>query len=76
MFLFDDLIVGIACRPRLTTMHYPVEEMAQCATNLAIKLSDTSATPSKPTHLFIADLVERDSVKKHIGIVFLNLYTF
>lgn len=60
---FDDLIVGRACRPRLTTMHYPVEEMAHYATNLAIKLSDTSERPSKQTHLFIADLVERDSVK-------------
>ncbi|URQ86899.1 LacI family DNA-binding transcriptional regulator [Pseudoalteromonas sp. SCSIO 43088] len=60
---FDDLLVGIACRPRLTTMHYPVEEMAHYATNLAIKLSDTSVPVSKQTHLFIADLVERDSVK-------------
>lgn len=60
---FDDLLVGIACRPRLTTMHYPVEEMAHYATNLAIKLSDTSVPASKQTHLFIADLVERDSVK-------------
>jgi len=59
---FDDLSIGIACRPRLTTMHYPVEEMALYATNLAIKLSETTATPSKQTHLFIADLVKRDSV--------------
>jgi len=60
---FDDLPVGIACRPRLTTMHYPIEEMALYATNLAIKLSDPASTPSNQTHLFIADLVIRDSVK-------------
>lgn len=59
---FDDLIVGRACRPRLTTMHYPVEEMAHYATNLAIQLSDPSNKPSSQTHLFIADITERDSV--------------
>ncbi|NQY37612.1 MAG: LacI family DNA-binding transcriptional regulator [Alteromonadaceae bacterium] len=64
---FDDLPIGIACRPRLTTMHYPVQEMALYATNLAIKLSESTeatATVSKQTHLFIADLVIRDSVKE------------
>jgi LacI family transcriptional regulator len=60
---FDDLSVGLACRPRLTTMHYPVAEMALYATNLAIKLSEANTKPSKQTHLFIADLVIRDSVK-------------
>jgi len=59
---FDDLIVGRACRPRLTTMHYPVEEMASYAANLAIQLSDSNNKPTSQTHLFIADIVERDSV--------------
>jgi len=59
---FDDLIVGRACRPRLTTMHYPVEEMANYAANLAIQLSDPNHQPNSQTHLFIADIVERDSV--------------
>jgi len=60
---FDDLIVSRACRPQLTTMHYPVEEMASYATNLAIHLSDINNKPTNKTHLFIADIVERDSVK-------------
>lgn len=59
---FDDLIVGRACRPKLTTMQYPVEEMANYATKLAIQLSETDNKPSNQTHLFIADIVERDSV--------------
>ncbi len=54
---FDDLIVSRACRPRLTTMHYPVEEMASYATKLAIQLSDTSIEPESRTHLFIPQLV-------------------
>ena len=60
---FDDSPLGIACRPRLTTMRYRVEEMADYATNLAIKLSDPGSTPSHQTHLFLANLIERDSVK-------------
>ena len=61
---FDDLIVGRACRPRLTTMHYPIEEMANYATKLAIELSNDKTNPSKQTHLFIPEMVERDSVSK------------
>lgn len=61
---FDDLLLGIACRPKLTTMHYPVEEMANYATKLAIKLSEETTPMSKKTHLFIADMVERDSVSE------------
>jgi len=59
---FDDLLLGVACRPKLTTMHYPVEEMANYATKLAIKLSEQKMPASKQTHLFIAEMVERDSV--------------
>ena len=64
---FDDLIVGRACRPQLTTMHYPVEEMASYATNLAIKLSDIGNKPNSQTHLFLANLVKRDSVNKLVN---------
>ncbi|MDX3773431.1 LacI family DNA-binding transcriptional regulator [Chromatiaceae bacterium AAb-1] len=59
---FDDLIVSRACRPQLTTMHYPVEEMASYAAQLAISLSDNSQKQQYRTHLFIPNLVERDSV--------------
>ncbi|MGL1956311.1 MAG: LacI family DNA-binding transcriptional regulator [Colwellia sp.] len=59
---FDDIIVSRACRPRLTTMHYPIEEMANYATKLAIQLSEPDNKPSNQTHLFIADIIKRDSV--------------
>jgi len=36
--------------------------MALYATNLAIKLSEADYKPNNQTHLFIADLIERDSV--------------
>ena len=59
---FDDLLLGVACRPKLTTMHYPIEEMANYATKLAIRLSEEEMPASKQTHLFIAEMIERDSV--------------
>lgn len=60
---FDDLYISKACRPHLTTMAYPIEEMAEYAANLAITLSKTPQEPISNTHLFLPTLVERDSVK-------------
>ncbi|WP_019028919.1 LacI family DNA-binding transcriptional regulator [Colwellia piezophila] len=58
---FDDLLISVACIPELTTMHYPVREMAHYAANLAIELSDNESSSGK-THLFMPHLIERDSV--------------
>ncbi|PKI16672.1 LacI family DNA-binding transcriptional regulator [Colwellia sp. 12G3] len=58
---FDDLLISIACIPELTTMHYPIREMASYAANLAIELSD-NVNSSGRTHLFMPHLIERDSV--------------
>lgn len=63
---FDNLYLSRACRPNLTTMNYPIEEMAHYAAELAIKLSsgDLSASQhSHQTHLFMPELVERKSVQ-------------
>ncbi len=65
VFGFDDLPAARACRPRLTTMHYPIEEMAAYAADLAIKLSNPEFKPGSQTHLFIPELVERNSVIDH-----------
>jgi LacI family transcriptional regulator len=62
VFGFDDLDVSRACRPKLTTMHYPIEEMAAYATNLAVRLVNEPEKNFSNTHLFMANLVERDSV--------------
>jgi len=58
---FDDLLISLACLPQLTTMHYPIEEMANYAAKLAIELS-SSPTTSVRTHLFMPHLLERHSV--------------
>lgn len=59
---FDDLYVSRACRPKLTTMNYPVEEMASYAVELAISLSKGEGQDSNRTHQFLPTFVERQSV--------------
>jgi LacI family transcriptional regulator len=59
---FDNLYFSRVCRPQLTTMNYPVEAMATYAAELAIKLSVKSSMPAAQTHLFMAELIERNSV--------------
>jgi LacI family transcriptional regulator len=59
---YDDLLISMACIPELTTMHYPILEMASYAANLAIEFSDSEHSSGR-THLFMPHLVERDSVK-------------
>jgi len=61
---FDDLLISVACIPELTTMHYPVREMANYAANLAIELSEKESSSGK-THLFMPHLIERDSVANY-----------
>lgn len=58
---FDDLLISVACLPQLTTMHYPIEEMARYASKLAIELSDQDGSAVR-THLFMPHLVKRGSV--------------
>ncbi|WP_045855636.1 LacI family DNA-binding transcriptional regulator [Teredinibacter purpureus] len=64
---FDDLYIAKACRPTLTTMHYPVEEMASYAAELAIDLSSGKERLSNRTHLFMPILKERNSVADCLG---------
>ncbi|MCP3427568.1 LacI family DNA-binding transcriptional regulator [Opacimonas viscosa] len=58
---FDDLPIAKACLPKLSTMAYPIEEMAKYAVNLSKTLLDDSPKHSKQTHLFVSELVKRQS---------------
>lgn len=62
---FDDVSFANICRPKLTTMLYPVKDMAKYAIDLSIKLTSKKDEESddNKTHLFMAKLVERASVK-------------
>lgn len=64
---FDDVMFAKVCRPSLTTMRYPVDEMAKYAVDLSISLTAKNAeevTDFNKTHLFMPNLVERLSVKQ------------
>ncbi len=58
---FDDVVLARYLYPALTTMHYPVEQMARCAAQLAIQLYRGITPPPSSNH-FNAELVIRDSV--------------
>ncbi|VEB59522.1 transcriptional regulator [Salmonella enterica subsp. enterica] len=58
---FDDVVLARYLYPALTTMHYPVEQMARCAAQLAIQLYQGITPPPSSNH-FNAELVIRDSV--------------
>jgi len=60
---FDDIFIAKVCYPQLTSMHYPVSEMASYAAKLAIELSENPVEAGR-THLFMPHLVERNSVSQ------------
>ncbi len=58
---FDDGLVAQFLRPRLTTIHYPIEAMTQNAVELATSLAFGRET--KPLrNAFVPDLIKRDTV--------------
>lgn len=61
---FDDVIIAKVCRPKLTTMNYPVAKMAIYATNLSLELTNNEEQIENKTHLFMPTLTERKSVKE------------
>lgn len=60
---FDDSIIARYIHPRLTTIRYPIQIMAEKATQLAIMLSRNEHVETKPT-LYMPTLVQRQSVQK------------
>ncbi len=60
---FDNQPIARAAIPCLTTMNYPVEEMARYAVELSLMLVRQEHSHTKQTHLFISDLIERETVR-------------
>ncbi|TGG95469.1 LacI family DNA-binding transcriptional regulator [Natronospirillum operosum] len=60
---FDDVVITKYLRPRLTTIHYPIEEMGRTAARLALQILDNKPE-LKPEQLkFNPRLVVRNSVR-------------
>ncbi|PHM40022.1 catabolite control protein A [Xenorhabdus mauleonii] len=58
---FDDIVTAQYLYPSLTTVHNPIEQMAQRAANLALQLSSTKEIAPQ-MNMFSAELIVRDSV--------------
>lgn len=62
---FDDVLLSRYSRPRLTTLHYPIEKMAQQAAELALanrNMKETKAPHSDDEgHVYLPRLVKRES---------------
>ncbi|GAA6205639.1 LacI family DNA-binding transcriptional regulator [Thalassotalea sp. SU-HH00458] len=58
---FDDVLLSQYSRPKLTTMHYPIENMAENAAKLAIEFGNNSASKNDFKHRYIPSLVKRES---------------
>ncbi|EWH09578.1 LacI family transcriptional regulator [Catenovulum agarivorans DS-2] len=61
---FDNLFFAEICTPELTTVNYPIKEMASYAVELSIKLTEQPDAYVERTHLFMPSIVERSSVKR------------
>lgn len=59
---YDDVLLAKYCRPKLTTLRYPIEMMAAKAAELALKYA--SGIPPEPdlTFKYTPTIVKRDSV--------------
>lgn len=63
---FDDVLIAKYCMPQLTTIKYPIDIMAQKATELALKLSKNTAeeTLFSQTYKYTPILIKRSSASK------------
>jgi len=59
---FDNLNLASMCRPGLTTVEYPIIEMAKYATKLSLELTNSDIAEVRRTHLFMPRIIERKSV--------------
>lgn len=59
---YDDILLAKYCRPKLTTLRYPIELMASKATRLALSYAAGTPPTEDTTYKFQATVVKRGSV--------------
>lgn len=65
---FDDVLISRYSRPKLTTLHYPIEEMAKQATKLALKSFNADPNFMFNKHKYLPHLVKRESASTKKGM--------
>ncbi len=61
---YDDVLLAKYCRPKLTTMHYPIQAMAMRAAELALRYAAGEQPEPGITFKYTPTVVERESVSK------------
>lgn len=61
---YDDVLLAKYCRPKLTTMRYPIEAMAMCAAELALRYTAGGQPELGTTFKYTPTVVKRESVVK------------
>ncbi|HCB09587.1 MAG TPA: DNA-binding transcriptional regulator GalS [Alteromonas sp.] len=64
---FDDVLQAQFCRPKLTTMNYPIEWMASQAASLALDYAQGKQPDTDVTYKYLPTIVARNSVARCIG---------
>lgn len=59
---YDDVLLAKYCRPKLTTLHYPIEMMASKAADLALAYAGGKVPEPGVTFKYTPTLVKRESV--------------
>ncbi|GAC12819.1 substrate-binding domain-containing protein [Aliiglaciecola lipolytica] len=64
---YDDVLLAKYCRPKLTTLRYPIEMMAVKATELALQYAAGTVPEADCTFKYAPTIVKRESVGKAIS---------
>lgn len=61
---YDDVLLAKYCRPKLTTLHYPIEMMACKAAELALQYANGIRAQEGITYKYTPTIVKRESVAR------------
>ena len=61
---FDDVMLAQFCRPKLTTMHYPIEIMATRAADLALAYAQGQQPITQDTFKYLPTIANRNSIAR------------
>lgn len=61
---YDDVLLAQYSRPKLTTLHYPIEMMASKAAELALQYASGEAPQEGVTYKYTPTIVKRESVAR------------
>lgn len=64
---YDDILLAKYCRPKLTTLRYPIEMMASKAAQLALTYAFGKPPSEDITYKYTPTIIRRESVSRYTG---------